>query len=229
MEPDNYPYAPNQGKDSPVASKKWRWQFSLRTIFILVAFFILALSHLKTTLDLRSTRRLLIQQTNEIDKLRGELGIFEIVDPSKAHLLFIRRDKPDSFRYRVYLPPRSREYEICIGTKHVSLSQLPDDMYQFQSLRDNALIRVDGTSFFVDVFLAKNADGEYHWHVRHPRGELFAPFKPFALEGQSHIVSGNSPGRVVLSNPNEPITLVNWLRDGDSPGAESDGLAVWIR
>jgi len=205
------------------ASAKRRWQFSLRAIFIFVAFLIVAISHMKATLDLRAARRVMEQQAGEIGQLRGELGIFDIEDPAKAHTLFIRLKQPDAYRYRVYLPPRKREYEICVGTQGVSIGSVPDDMYQFQPLNGG------GRSFFVDVFLAKDANGQYQWHVRHPRGEIFEPFTPFAVGGQSHIAAGNSPGTLVLSDPNQPIVLVLWVPSEGVAGAGTQGLAVWIR
>jgi len=206
-----------------------RWQYSIRTAIFLIAFLVVVISHIRTTLDLQVARGVLKKQTAEIGRLRGELGIFEIEDSSKAHVLGIRLKEPDAYRFRVYLPPRKREYEICIGTQGVSLSGVPGDMYQFQPLRGGGVTPVDGTSFFVDVFLAKNPSGQYQWHVRHPRGEMFEPFMPFAVGGQSHLAAGNSVRSVVLSDPNEPIILVRWIPSEGFSGAGSQGLAVWIR
>jgi hypothetical protein len=229
MEPTEYSYVPNGPNDASRVAAKRRGQVSLRTSLIIVAFAVLAVSHVKSTLDLRAARTRLSEQSAEIDKLRGELGIFEIEDPAKTHLLFIRRNQPDSFRYRVYLPPRQREYEICVTTKDVSLSYLPDETCQRESLRAGGVIPIEGTPFFVDVFLAKDRDGEYHWHVQHPRGEIVERFVPIAKGGQSHISSGNSSGRVVLSDPDEPIVLVRWIPVGEVGAAPGDGLAVWIQ
>ena len=215
--------------ENVTASPQRRWQFSLRATLLIIALVVVVISHIKTTLDLQEARRTVEQQAIDIDLMRGELGIFEIEDPSKVHVLFIRLNQPDAYRYRVYLPPRKREYEICVGTQGVTLSGLPDDRYQFQPLRAGGVVPVDGRSFFVDVFLAKDANGEHHWHVRHPRGELLEPFTPFATGGQSHVSAGNSAGRVIHSDPNEPIILVRWTPSDNFAGTSSEGLAVWIR
>ncbi len=213
------------------------WRFSLRALLIALTFVLIAISHLKTTLDLRAVRSTTSRQAAELQRLREEVGLFEIEDRANPHVLFLPQKEPDAYRWRVYLPPRRQDYEICVGAEGIPETGVPTDMYQFQPLRHgeppSANQRLDET-FTIDVFLSRDAAGQYQWHVRHLRGEMFVPADPIAGGGQSHFSVWRERLRVL--DPKQPVVL---LRGHTRPAAKLPGsqtppgpvgeLIVWIR
>jgi hypothetical protein len=227
------------------ATRHRRWRYSLRTAIVAIAFLLVVLSHLKVTFDLRSARTTIARQTKELAELRNELGVFKISDRSKPHVLSVRTLEPNAFRFRVYLPPRRKDYEICCSVGDIQASGVPSDMYEFQAIRNLAndtLVPKVGGTFAVDVFLRKDEEGEMRLYVRHPQGTLQPALPAMHLllrddQPQVWRIEPSGPPQVQVLDPREPVVLLRWRASpenaapagGEFPDDPTDGVMVWIR
>lgn len=200
-----------------------------------VALVLIVLSHFKVTGDLNVARSEIKKQEAEVERLRDQLGLFEFTDRSKPHAKLLL-DTPDSYRWRVYLPPRDKDYEICAGDQGIADTGVPNDGFQWQSIKQKDIWvrdqQIEGT-FIVDVFLWKANKG-LEWHIRHPAGEMLVPFTPTGAAGRIHedVVSRE----LKIFEANEPVSLLRirkWTHNelvGDQPPQRpTNGLIVWIR
>jgi hypothetical protein len=229
----------------PPAIRKGRWRYSLRTAIVATAFTLVVLSHIKVTLDLKSARRTIALQTKELAKLRDELGVFEIVDPSRPHVLSVRTLEPNAYRFRVYLPPRRKDYEVCCTVSDIPATGVPGDNYEFQQLRglsSESLVPKVGGTFAVDVFLRKDEEGETRLYVRHPQGTLQPALPATHLllkddQPQVWRVEPSGPPQLQVLDPRQPVVLLRWrvspenaaTAGGEFPDDPTDGVMVWIR
>src|SRR5678816_3137100 len=83
-----------QGKNSPAS----RWTFSLRTMLLVGTVIVLAVSHLVTT------RRLKVA-TEEVHKLRQEVGYLDVADPSRVHAVQVPTLETMTWKWKLHLPP----------------------------------------------------------------------------------------------------------------------------
>jgi hypothetical protein len=227
------------------ASRQGRWRYSLRSAIVAIAFVLVVLSHLKVTFDLRSARTTIARQTKELAELRDEVGLFEILDPSKPHVLAVRTLEPNAYRFRVYLPPRRKDYEICCSVSQIPATGLPSDQYEFQAIRNlsnQTVVPKLGGTFAVDVYVRKDDDGELRLWVRHPQGTM-RPVIPathlLAKDDQPQVwrIEPSSPPQAQVLDPHEPVVLLRWQAcaesaipaTGEFPDGASDGVMVWIR
>ena len=227
------------------ATRQRRWRYSLRTAIVAIAFTLVVLSHIKVTLDLKSARRTIALQTKELAALRDELGVFEIVDPSKPHVLSVRTLEPNAFRFRVYLPPRRKDYEVCCSVGDIPVRGMPSDNYEFQQLQglsNQALVPKVGGTFAVDVFLRKDEEGKMRLYVRHPQGTLQPALRATHLllkddQPQVWRIEPSGPPQLQVLDPREPVVLLRWrvspesasTAAGEFPDDPTDGVMVWIR
>jgi hypothetical protein len=222
------------------------WRYSLRTAIVATAFTLIGISHFNTTLELRSARRTIALETKELAELRDELGVFEILDPSRAHVLSIRTLEPNAFRFRVYLPPRQKDYEVCCAVEGIPATDVPSDMYEFQQLHglsSDVLVPKVGGTFSVDVFLRKDEQGQLRLYTRHPQGTLQPAIDADHLLAQATSspqvwqIEPSEPPRLQVLDPRQPVVLLRWrtcpendvAADGSWPEGTHDGVIVWIR
>lgn len=109
---------PDSPPPRPLASPARRWTFTLRTLLLFGVIVVLATSHLVTTWRLK-------QSTEEIGRLREELGYLNVVDESRIHALQIRSVESMQWKWRLHLPPGPR-YSLHIVTRNIPSSGLPD-------------------------------------------------------------------------------------------------------
>ena len=225
--------------DPPAPGRRWL-RFSLRWLIVAMAFLAVLVSHVKTSLDLRSAHLTIARQQAELKQLRDELGVFEVTDPTKVHVIFVRQNEDMSWRWRVYLPPKDR-YMM-----KRAIEQIPGEGLATQWHGQNfQIFPVESSTFNVDVFLRRGADGKWRWLVRYPWGEgqhelpddhsLIAPSEPIVISGDPR----GRPGRVEISDPRQPLVLFRYRvipqaehdaaqAQGEVPLGPYDGIMVWI-
>jgi len=223
-----------------------RWpepRFSLRGLLAATAFLAVVVSHVNTSLNLRRTERTIAQQHAELKRMRNELGVFDVEERNKAHVLFVRQMDEKAWRWRVYLPSQ-RRYMM-----KWAIDDVPDKglASQWEGQQFQVLGR-DDLTFTFDVFLRKGADGKWRWFLRRTgpgsSGELtcdaaadhplIAPSQPIS----GRIECGGA-GQVTLSDPNEPLVLFRYQfipqaeyeaaqAQGQQPAGTFPGIIVWI-
>jgi hypothetical protein len=215
-------------------------RFSLRWLIAAMAFLAVLVSHIKTSLDLRQARREIASQQAELKQLRDELGVFEVTDPAKAHAIFVRRTEDKAWRWRVYLPP-GRRYMMKWAVDDIPGRGELASQWEGQHFEPLPLER---STFNVDLYLRKGADGKWRWFVRYPWGELsrelpethsvVAPQEPVALNTD---IAGRM--EVTVSDLREPLVLFRYQvipqaefdaaqTQGKMPEGPHDGVQVWI-
>jgi hypothetical protein len=223
-----------------------RWprpRFSLRWLLVATAFVAVVVSHVNTSLNLRRGQRTIEQQQGELKKLRDELGVFEVEDRTKAHVVFVRQTEDKAWRWRLSLPPQGR-YMLKWAIDSVASKDLSSQWegQQFQTLG------LDSTTFTVDLFLRKGADGHWRWFLRNTgrlgTGELTREVPadhPLISPSQPIVgrVECNGSGGLTLSDPKEPLVLFRYqlipqaeFDAAQAPRHEPDGtfpgIIVWI-
>jgi hypothetical protein len=95
--------------------RRWRWQFSLFTLLMVVIFTCVIAAHLGTARRLEEANATVARQQAElkardeqIARLEAELGKLSIKDPTKVHILTLPSKEDLHFRWRIYLPKGKR-------------------------------------------------------------------------------------------------------------------------
>jgi hypothetical protein len=214
-------------------------RFSLRWLLVAMAFLAVVVSHVNTSLELSRARQLFAQQQFELKRLRDELGVFEISDVTKTHIVFVRQNEEKSWRWRVYLPPGGYMMKWAID-------DIPNDglasRWEGQDFRVNPNERL---TFTVDVFLRKGADGTWRVFLRHPWGELkrelpedhvlLSPTQPVVIVGDP----GRYTGQLSVCDPRQPLVFFRYRvipqsdfdaaqTNGKIPPGPHPGIMVWI-
>jgi len=91
--------------------RRWRWQFSLFTLLMVVIFTCVIAAYLGTARRLEEANATVARQQAElkardeqIARLEAELGKLSIKDPTKVHILTLPSKEDWHFRWRIYLP-----------------------------------------------------------------------------------------------------------------------------
>jgi hypothetical protein len=224
-----------------VSSARLPWlRYSLRWLLVAIAFLAVVVSHVKTSLDLRQSQRTSSRQQAELKQLRDELGIFEVHDRTKAHVVFVRQTEDKAWRWRVYLPPGGR-YMMKWAIDAIANEGLSSE-WEGQNFQP---IPKEASTFNVDVFLRQGADGKWRCFLRYPWGELtrelpeehvlVSPMEPTVFRGDPHFRAG----QLTLSDPREPLVLFRYQvmpqadndaaqAKGEQPDGPFPGIMVWI-
>jgi hypothetical protein len=222
------------------SARRPRLRFSLRWLLIAMAFLAVVVSHLNTSLKLRQADATIARQQAQLKQLRNELGVFEITDAAKAHVLFVRQTEDKAWRWRVYLPP-SGDYMMKWAIDEIPSEGL-SSQWEGQSFQPHPK---ELSTFNVDVFLRKGADGKWRWFLRYPWGELtrelpddhvlLAPSQPIVISGDLR----NRSAQVTLCDPRKPVVLFRYQlmpqadfdaaqAQGRQPDGPFPGIMVWI-
>jgi type II secretory pathway pseudopilin PulG len=110
--------------ESPSPTRRW-FRFSLISLLTVVAIVGLGAAYVSISLQLARTDRLLQDaqlksqaQQREIDKLRSELGLITVTEPTKIHILALATLDEHHWKWRVYLPATassSHALKLAIG------------------------------------------------------------------------------------------------------------------
>jgi|GEM_PF-4621268 len=222
------------------SSRRPRLRYSLRWLLVAMAFLAVVVSHVKTSLDLSHSRQTISEQQAELKRLRDELGVFEVNDVTKAHVIFVRQTEDKAWRWRVYLPPGSH-YMMKWAIDAIPNEDLASE-WEGQNFQPHPH---ELATFNVDVFLRKGADGKWRWFLRYPWGELtreladdhvlLAPSEPIVISGDP----GNRSAQVAISDPRKPVVLFRYQvmpqadfeaaqGQGRKPDGPFPGIMVWI-
>lgn len=99
-------------------SPRWGPRFSLGTLLLLVALFVVGLSHWQSS-------QLIKEQQDELRELRRQTGTVRVTDRSKIHLLTSADFGQDGvYRWHAYFP-RDEEYTIHVGRAKLPEQGLP--------------------------------------------------------------------------------------------------------
>ena len=218
-----------------------RWpRFSLGALIAVIAFVAISVSHFNTSLNLRHAQEVIARQQAELSRHRSELGVFEVKDRSKAHVIFVRQLDDKAWRWRVYLPP-TRRYMMKWATDEVPSEGL-SSLWEGQNFQP---IPQDSSTFNVDVFLRRGSNGKWRCILRYPWGELtrelpdghslISPEHPVVIRGDP----GYRPGELILSDLHQPFVLFRYQvvpqtefdaaqGQGQQPVGMFPGIMVWI-
>ena len=108
------PHGDRQRKNLPTS----RWKFSLRTMLLVGTVIVLAVSHLVTTRRLKVT-------TDEVQKLRQEVGYLDVADPRRIHAVQVPTLETMTWKWKPHLPP-GRQYWLHTSTVDIPATGLPD-------------------------------------------------------------------------------------------------------
>jgi hypothetical protein len=78
--------------------RRWRPRFSLLNLFLFATIVCLAVALWRSQAHLKSV-------TQEVLRLRAEMGQVYVSDPNKVHAIQVRQTEDGSSRWRLYLPP----------------------------------------------------------------------------------------------------------------------------
>ncbi len=215
-------------------------RYSLRWLLVAMAFLAVVVSHVNTSLNLRQAEQTISRQQADLKRLRDELGVFEISDFTKTHIIFVRQNEEKAWRWRVYVPPGGRYMMKW------AIDEIPNDglasQWEGQNFQPNPQER---STFTVDVFLRKGADGKWRVFLRYPWGELkrelpedhvlISPTQPIVLLGNP----GSHPGQLSLCDPRQPLVFFRHRvvpqtefdsaqAKGELPPGPFPGIMVWI-
>jgi hypothetical protein len=218
-----------------------RLRYSLAGLMAGAACFIIVVSHINTSIRLRQAEQSVAAQQAELARLRDELGIFDVEDPTQVHSVFVRQMEDKAWRWRVYLPPRGR-YMFKWATDEIPGEGLS---FQWEGQEFQPALQ-DPTGFNVDVFLRNDARGVPHWFVRYPWGEFkraipegmspLSPQEPVGIAGDPHF----RPGHLIVSDPKQPVVLFRMqmipeaeakaaqVKGGGDIDGTFPGIMVWI-
>jgi len=239
MKSEPSPFETASQASASSARRPWV-RFSLRWLIVAMAFLAVLVSHVKTSLDLRQSQIEINRRQAELKLLRDELGVFEVTDPAKAHVIFVRQNEDKSWRWRVYLPP---------GGPYMmkwAIDDIPGEGLATQWEGQNFQIRpLESSTFNVDVFLRRGADGRWRWFVRYPWGEkqhelpdnymLLAPSQPITIISDPRLRTAS----VTTSDLGQPLVLFRYRvipkvefdaaqAQGKVPEGPYDGIMVWL-
>ena len=220
-----------------VAGGRRGLRISLAWLLTAMACLAVVVSHVSTSWRLQTAQQTIARQQAELRTLRDELGVLEVSDHTKVHVLFVRQQEDKAWRWRVYLPPG--RYQMKWAIDDIPRDGLPSNW----EAQDIQRIGQLDSALAVDVLLRRAADGKWHWFLRHPHGELkrevpadhvlVSPTQPVAIENELH-------GRPLeMSDPREPLVLFRYRAvpqavfdaaraQGNSPDGAFPGVMIWI-
>jgi len=210
---------------------------SLAWLLTAMACLAVVVSHVSTSWRLRTAQQTIRRQQAGLRTLRDELGVFEVSDRTKAHVLFVRQLEDKAWRWRVYLPPG--RYQMKWAIDAIPQEGLSSD-WEGQGFER---ARQDDSTFVVDVLLRRAADGKWSWFLRHPHGEMKREVPtdhPLVSPAQPLVLENDLRGRQLeLSDSREPVVLFRHRAvpqaefdaaqaQGKRPDGTFPGVIIWI-
>jgi hypothetical protein len=203
------------------ASRRRRFQYSVRTLSIATILVLLAISHLATSFQLWKLRR-------DMQRMRGEVGLLDIGDRTKVHAVAIRDGRLNTWRWRVYVPPNKR-IALCYSIGESKPDHFP---------RSRGGMNLEAGDHIVAASLFKNAQDQWRLAVGAP-GAMEMGFggdhvlaTPLGASIWAHSVSG----KTVAMTDGEPLVLVRLVAKRMPPGVaptwgrkeSGDGFQIWL-
>lgn len=216
-------------------SVQTRFQFSLRTLLILIAALALLMSLARAMLQLHETNAELASAQLEIRRLKIEAGHFPSVDKSKVNLLALQSLTPLKWKWRIYLPKGTR-YKINYTFKDISPEGVPN---KAGGLRGYSLDTPEEGAELT-LHLAKDFDGNGMRYVDDSSGSTSGMGKLDAEIIRTQLlgpVSWSQAGNRAPAtfDPEEPIVLLRFRpqegsdEKGWAPATEpTPGIMVWL-
>jgi hypothetical protein len=219
-------------------AKSWRPRVSLLTLLLLTAAIVLGISHLATSHREKALLQQVAGLNAERQKLRDELGYFDIADSKKIHVRNIREQTEHTWKWRVYLPP---------GTFHLNcaVEGIPQQGFEAPPhLTD--VITSKGESHVYEVAIREAAEGKWQLVLRQAgQGALRSGMPPdhdlvrkADLRGSTSSCAGLSEAEIAPND--QPLSLLRMrvtARDRDpsdkaapfpDPTTPCDGVLIWI-
>ncbi len=187
---------------------------------------------------------------------RNELGLFEIEDPAKIHVIRLASEDDQPRKYRVYLPP-GRKYVRCYRSNAIPEIGIPKGVADDTLEPGNYLFSIgvtrrkgDGDSDAVATFtLNTERTDEEHWRRSMTRVHLSEKENDWIINNDTGEMACrvSEPGRELeLHDPEQPLVLYRAraekivVKDRSDTGnamtwsTESidgpcDGFMVWIK
>jgi len=149
-------HAENQVVAQAPARRRWRVQFSLGTLIwmTIVAGAVLLLC---------LTQHEVLRLRQENHSLREQLGILDIGDRGKIHVIAGNTGDPDTSRWRVYVPT-DREFVVKWVCGYIPMTGLPSPAYEMTSSQGFR------GEFQVEARLIRHASGGLQFRVDHTCG-----------------------------------------------------------
>jgi hypothetical protein len=129
--------------------RRWRFQFSIRSLLLFTLFAALVLTSLLMYRRLSDAER-------ELSKLRREAGYLKVEDESLFHAIAVPCDEPLTWKWRVYLPKRSKYRWMLAYGDEIPQSGFPKNICY--SFTDEQIPRSKGVEALVTVSIRNDPD-----------------------------------------------------------------------
>jgi hypothetical protein len=212
-----------------------RAKFSLRTLLVLVAVICFAIGSYVVGRKLSDADR-------EIRKLRNEVGVLTVDDPTKVHVIAVNVDEPNTWRWRLFIP-KGHKYSWNIAAENIPRHEPPpkSGTAGFSNMpyweRDNELL--------VTAKLRKGDDGNWRLSVDPRIGDSTSQLTGATLQISNEQIKWMTDGRgsgtdgqvagdrgVSVREPEGPIILLQ-RRPTDASGQPSPnpmpGFMIWLK
>jgi len=146
-----------------------RIRFSLLTAILLTTIAAMGVAIWQLSEELQPLR-------NEVVRLRQEQGRLTITDPNKIYAIRVMTDEPDTWKWRVYLPP-NKKYSM-----HTRLHTVPGRasgtssdawLQQLLANRSGSSGNAPSGEFFVEIRLKRDLAQPEQWLLHYRLGDSF--------------------------------------------------------
>ena len=205
---------------SPDRARKWRWSFSLLTLFLATGLLLAVISHVRTSLRLEDYRK--------------KSDAIELQSPRRIHVRRMNQTNNLVWRWRVFLP-EGYHFFLNVATKGISDDKLPE-------IDTRRMFDAHG-EVIVDVFATDMINGgspyDHHYVVTimsysSGGGSVTTTAARVDLAGSNYLLAYEETAinRTLSFAPDEPVILFRAKNPGppqspNDPSAEP-GLLIWI-
>ena len=201
-----------------------RLRFSIANLFLVLAFFVVFISHINTSLELARTR-------DSLRVAQAELGVLQIDDPRELAALSLPSPSRTQWRWRIQLPTTGT-FRLRYVVGSIPQTGLPTDMSQvkesisiFYDERDRQL----SDPFVLNAGLAKTEFGT--WRIKFSTHE--SSINPEIKEPPDWLDLNPRPSFTYVAGrsatdqcpPSESLVLLRYYESKDDP---TTGVLVWI-
>lgn len=199
--------------ESPAVDRRSpRRPFTFTTVNLVLvsALLVTFISHIFASRELHELKAL----EKEVQKLRGELGYFEVDDPTKCYVVCAPQTEKDTFTFRLYLPPGHKYVWNSSYSLHESHPVKGDGMLNYS-------VRIDRSN---SELLQLYEGGLGHWSAvpldslktSQPRSKQFFTFHPEHYKNRRELKAG------------EPIKLLSIGFINENRPIKHDRIEIWL-